>query len=110
MAENNCTVYQQAFERFHGDHSPIITPEIDNPNTWQIPSYIMANITQQHKFHGREDEDARAHINRLTRVFKTFNLQGANEDAIFLHLFPFSLSGRAATWLDSQPAGAFTTW
>ncbi|XP_076942925.1 uncharacterized protein LOC143612962 [Bidens hawaiensis] len=35
---------------------------------------------------------------------------GANEDAIFLHLFPFSLTGRASTWLDSQPAGAFSTW
>ncbi|XP_076926454.1 uncharacterized protein LOC143589624 [Bidens hawaiensis] len=62
------------------------------------------------KFHGREDEDAPAHINHLTRVFKTFNLQGANRDAIFLHLFPFTLSDRAATWLDSQPAGTFTTW
>ncbi|XP_076938640.1 uncharacterized protein LOC143606911 [Bidens hawaiensis] len=70
----------------------------------------MNAITQHQQFHGREDEDAPTHINRLTRVFKTFNLQGANEDAIFLHLFPFTLSDRAATWLDSQPAGAFTTW
>ncbi|XP_076951973.1 uncharacterized protein LOC143625553 [Bidens hawaiensis] len=70
----------------------------------------MTNITQHHRFHGHEDEYAPAHINLLIRVFKMFNLQGANEDAILLHLFPFTLSGRATTWLDSQPAGAFTTW
>ncbi|XP_076952077.1 uncharacterized protein LOC143625691 [Bidens hawaiensis] len=110
MAENNRTMYQQGFEGFHGDHSPIVAPEIDNPNSWQIPSYVMTNITQHHQFHGREDEDAPAHINRLTRVFKTFNLQGANEDVIFLHLILFTLSGRAATWIDSQLTGAFTTW
>ncbi|XP_076956840.1 uncharacterized protein LOC143632147 [Bidens hawaiensis] len=110
MAENNRTVYQQAFEGFHGDHSPIVAPDINNPNSWKIPSYVMNNITQHHQFHGREDEDAPVHIHRLTRVFKMFNLQGANEDATFLHSFPFTLSGRAATWLDSQPAGAFTTW
>ncbi|XP_076936154.1 uncharacterized protein LOC143603144 [Bidens hawaiensis] len=109
MADNR-TVYQQAFEGFTGDHSPIITLVIDNPNSWQIPSYVITNLIQSNLFHGCDDEDAPAHINRLTRALRTFNLQGANEDAIFLHLFPFSLTVRAATWLDSHPAGAFSTW
>ncbi|XP_076957920.1 uncharacterized protein LOC143633513 [Bidens hawaiensis] len=110
MAENNRAVYQQAFEWFHGDHSPVVALDINNPNSWKIPSYVMNNITNHHQFHGCENEDASAHINRLTHVFKTFNLQGAKQDEIFLHLFPFTLSDRAATWLDSQPAGTFTTW
>ncbi|XP_076903418.1 uncharacterized protein LOC143558468 [Bidens hawaiensis] len=108
MADNR-TVYQQAFEGFTGDHSPIITPVINNPNSWQIPSYVITNLIQSNLFHSCDDEDAPSHINRLTRALRTFNLQGANEDAIFLHLFPFSLIGRAATWLDSQPTRAFTT-
>ncbi|KAI3814138.1 hypothetical protein L1987_18885 [Smallanthus sonchifolius] len=62
------------------------------------------------QFNGRDDEDAPVHIARLTRICGTFNLQGATDDAIFLHLFPFSLAGRAATWLDSHPPGTFTTW
>ncbi|XP_022035144.1 uncharacterized protein LOC110937011 [Helianthus annuus] len=37
-------------------------------------------------------------------------LHGAPNDATYLQLFPFSLAGRAATWLDSQPTGTFTTW
>ncbi|KAK1424618.1 hypothetical protein QVD17_19951 [Tagetes erecta] len=37
-------------------------------------------------------------------------VKGAFDDAISLHLFPFSLMGQAATWLDSQLAGTLTTW
>ena len=107
---NPRTIHQQSTEGFTGVNSPINCPPIDNANSWQIPSYIMTAITTSCQFNGRDDEDAPAHIARLTRICGTFRLQGANEDAIFLQLFPFSLAGRAATWLDSQPAGTFTTW
>ena len=70
----------------------------------------MTAITNSCQFHGRDDEDAPAHINRLTRICSTFQLEGAVNDARFIQLFPFSLAGRAATWLDSHPAGTFTTW
>ncbi|KAD3337155.1 hypothetical protein E3N88_32675 [Mikania micrantha] len=108
MAERR-TVHQQATAGFTGLNNPITVPNITNENLWQIPSYIMTAINNS-QFNGRDDEDAPAHIARLTRICGTFNLQGATEDAIFMHLFPFSLSGQAATWLDSHPPGTFTTW
>ncbi|XP_022040215.1 uncharacterized protein LOC110942760 [Helianthus annuus] len=70
----------------------------------------MTAITNSCQFHGRDDEDAPAHINRLTRLCSTFSIEGVNLDARYLQVFPFSLAGRAATWLDSQPAGTYTTW
>ncbi|KAI3815938.1 hypothetical protein L1987_15622 [Smallanthus sonchifolius] len=70
----------------------------------------MSAISNTCQFHGRDDEDAPAHIARLTRILGTFQLQGATNDAIFLQIFPFTLADRAATWLDSQPAGTYTTW
>ncbi|KAD3639954.1 hypothetical protein E3N88_29177 [Mikania micrantha] len=103
------TVHQQATAGFTGLNNPIAPPPIPNENSWQIPSYIMTAVNNA-QFSGRDDEDAPAHLARLTRICGTFNLQGATEDAIFMHLFPFSLSGRAATWLDSHPPGTFTTW
>ncbi|KAD2805505.1 hypothetical protein E3N88_38882 [Mikania micrantha] len=103
------TVHQQATAGFTGLNNPITVPNITNENSWQIPSYIMTAINNS-QFNGRDDEDAPAHIARLTRICGTFNLQGATEDAIFLQLFPFSLAGRAATWLDSHPPGTFITW
>ncbi|KAD6454135.1 hypothetical protein E3N88_08841 [Mikania micrantha] len=103
------TVHQQATAGFTGLNNPILLPPIPNENSWQIPSYIM-NAINNAQFSGRDDEDAPAHLAKLTRICGTFNLQGATNDAIFLQLFPFSLSGRAATWLDSHPPGSFTTW
>ncbi|KAD4180478.1 hypothetical protein E3N88_29069 [Mikania micrantha] len=105
---NRRTVHQQSTEVFTGLNNPITVPNITNENSWQIPSYIMTAINNS-QFNGRDDEDAPAHIARLTRICGTFNLQGATEDAIFLQLFPFSLAG-AATWLDSHAPGSFTTW
>ncbi|XP_021998248.1 uncharacterized protein LOC110895271 [Helianthus annuus] len=70
----------------------------------------MTAITNSCQFHGRDDEDAPAHINRITRLCSTFSIEGVNLDARYLQVFPFSLAGRAAIWFDSQPAGTFTTW
>ncbi|KAJ0759149.1 putative nucleotidyltransferase, Ribonuclease H [Helianthus annuus] len=108
MAENQ-TVHQRSTAGFTAN-SPITLPEITNDKSWQIPSYIMTAINNSCQFHGRDDEDAPAHINRLTRLCSTFGIEGVNLDARYLQVFPFSLAGRAATWLDSQPAGTYTTW
>ncbi|KAI3717877.1 hypothetical protein L1987_69783 [Smallanthus sonchifolius] len=106
---NRRTVHQQSTAGFTRINNPITVPNITNENLWQIPSYIMTAINNC-QFNGRDYEDAPVHIARLTRICGTFNLQGATDDEIFLHLFPFSLAGRAATWLDSHPPGTFTTW
>ncbi|KAJ0668862.1 putative retrotransposon gag domain-containing protein [Helianthus annuus] len=110
MANNRQTVHQQATQNFTGLASPITVPPIVNENSWQIPSYAMQAITNTIQFHGRDDEDAPTHINRFSRMLATFSLHGAPNDATYLQLFPFSIAGRAATWLDSQPTGTFTTW
>ncbi|XP_035834233.1 uncharacterized protein LOC118482713 [Helianthus annuus] len=110
MANPRQTVHQQATQNFTGLASPITVPPIVNDNSWQIPSYAMQAITNTIQFHGRDDEDAPTHINRFSRMLATFSLHGAPNDATYLQLFPFSLAGRAATWLDSQPTGSFTTW
>ncbi|XP_035845710.1 uncharacterized protein LOC118492057 [Helianthus annuus] len=104
------TVYDQATTGFAGGNSPITLPDIPNDRSWRIPSYIMTAITNSCQFHGRDEEDAPAHINRITRLCSTFSIEGVNLDARFLQIFPFSLAGRAAVWFDSQPAGTFTTW
>ncbi|KAJ0438459.1 putative retrotransposon gag domain, aspartic peptidase domain superfamily [Helianthus annuus] len=106
----NRTVYQQATTGFAGGNSPITLPDIPNDRSWQIPSYIMTAIANSCQFHGRDDEDAPAHINRITRLCSTFSIEGVSLDARYLQVFPFSLAGRAAAWFDSQLAGTFTTW
>ncbi|XP_022007629.1 uncharacterized protein LOC110906870 [Helianthus annuus] len=106
----NRTVYEQATTGFTGATSPITLPNIANDWSWQIPSYIITAITNLCQFHGRDDKDAPAHINRITRLCSTVSIEGVNLDARYLQVLPFSLAGRAAVWFDSQPSGTFTTW
>ena len=39
-----------------------------------------------------------------------FKQNGVSDDAIKLRLFPFSLKDKARVWLNSIPAGTFTSW
>ncbi|KAJ0520261.1 putative nucleotidyltransferase, Ribonuclease H [Helianthus annuus] len=104
------TVNQHATEGFTGGRTSITTPEAPANQNWQIPSHIMTTISNSAQFHGLEDEDAPGHITRFLRICSTFNLHGVTADAVYLRLFPFSLSGRAATWLDTLPQNSITTW
>ncbi|XP_021985908.1 putative uncharacterized protein DDB_G0290521 [Helianthus annuus] len=89
MANPRQTVHQQATQNFTGLPSPITVPPIVNENSWQIPSYAMQAITNTIQFHGRDDEDAPAHINRFSRILATFSLHGAPNDATYLQLSRF---------------------
>ncbi|KAK1441025.1 hypothetical protein QVD17_06861 [Tagetes erecta] len=70
----------------------------------------MSTITSATQFHGLEEEDAPGHLSRFVLVCDTFNITNVNGDAVYLRLFPFSLSGRAASWLDTLPQDSITTW
>ena len=44
------------------------------------------------------------------KLTETFCFNGVPIEAIRLHLFPFSLSGRAADWLENLANDSITTW
>ncbi|KAI3807840.1 hypothetical protein L1987_23775 [Smallanthus sonchifolius] len=88
------TVHQRASDGVTGARCSIICLAIPNTNTWQIPSHVMSTITHATQFHGLEDEDAPGHLSRFARICDTFNITGVSKDAIYLRLFPFSLSAK----------------
>ncbi|KAI3774710.1 hypothetical protein L1987_49270 [Smallanthus sonchifolius] len=104
------TIHQRACDGFTGNRSSITRPNLPNTNTWQIPSHVMNTISNSNQFHGLEDEDEPGHLSRFARICDTFRITGAFDDAILLRLFPFTLSGRSATWLDTLPQDSITTW
>ncbi|KAI3813799.1 hypothetical protein L1987_18534 [Smallanthus sonchifolius] len=104
------TVHQRACDGFTGARSPITHPAVPNTNNWQIPSHIMSTITHSTQFPDLGDEDAPGYLSRFGRICDTFNITGVSGDTIYLRLFPFSLSGRAATWLHTLPDNSITTW
>ena len=60
-------------------------------------------------FCGKTNEDASTHLQQFLELYSTFIIKGVSQDAIRLHLFPFSLLGREKQWFYANKA-AVDTW
>jgi hypothetical protein len=49
-------------------------------------------------FGGKEEEDATKHLHNFLEIGSTIIIKDVTQDIILLHLFPFSLEGRAKQW------------
>jgi hypothetical protein len=58
----------------------------------------LINKVQTNPFSGKPNEDANAHLQHFLEVCRTFTIRGVTDDAIRLHLFPFSLLGKVKQW------------
>jgi hypothetical protein len=54
----------------------------------------LINMVQQSPFCGKVSEDANAHLQHFLEICNTFTIRGVTQDAVPLHLFPFSLLER----------------
>ncbi|KAI3744605.1 hypothetical protein L1987_57691 [Smallanthus sonchifolius] len=97
------TVHQRACDEFIGARYSITRPNVPNTNNWQILSHVMSTITNSTQLYGLEDEDAPGHLSRFARICDTFRITGAMEDAIYMRLFPFTLSGRGHIMEKKEP-------
>jgi hypothetical protein len=52
-------------------------------------------MVQQSAFYSKASEDAIAHLQHFLEICSTFTIQGVTQDVVHLHLFPFSLLGKA---------------
>jgi hypothetical protein len=52
-------------------------------------------MVQASPISGKAKEDANAHLQHFLEVCGTFTIREVMDDAICLHLFPFSLLGKA---------------
>ena len=55
----------------------------------------LINMVQASQFCGKAHEDASVHLQHFLEICNTFTIKGVTRDAILLHLFPFSLLGKA---------------
>jgi hypothetical protein len=73
-------------------------PEVNvGDNGFEFKSALITMV-QANQFHGRNHEDASAHLQHLLETSSTFTIKGVTRDAIILCLFLFSLLGKAKQW------------
>ncbi|CAM8950583.1 unnamed protein product [Rhodiola kirilowii] len=94
--------------RVSGFQSAIAPPGIAN-NTWEIKTGLI-QMVQNNQFSGRMNEDPDQHLKRFVQMCNTVKTNGVPPESYYLRLFPFSLSDKASSWLDSHAEGTFTTW
>jgi hypothetical protein len=50
------------------------------------------------------------HLHNFTELCNMTRIKDYDPDALKLHLFPFSLRGKAKEWLLALPKGSITSW
>jgi len=86
-------------------HAIIVYPTIEGNNFEIKPALIY--LVQQNQFFGSPTEDPNLHVSTFLRLSGTLK---TNQEAVRLHLFPFSLGDRASAWFRSLEVGSITSW
>ena len=76
--------------------------------TFELKPALM-NMVQANPFCGKPHEDANDHLQHFLEVCNTFTVKNITADAIRLHLFPFSLLGKAKQGFHTNKSEV-TTW
>jgi hypothetical protein len=69
----------------------------------------LVDMVQRSPFCSKASEDVNAHLQHFLEICSTFTIRGVTQDAVRLHLFPFSLLGKAKEWFYSNKE-AVSTW
>ncbi|XP_047942786.1 uncharacterized protein LOC125189564 [Salvia hispanica] len=93
------------------DHGNTVTfpegPRID-VNNFELRMALIQRV-EQTPFAGRATEDANRHLSKFVEIANTLKLNGVDDDAIRIRLFPFSLTDSAKEWFECMPLEKVST-
>ncbi|GJZ15018.1 hypothetical protein Tco_0550695 [Tanacetum coccineum] len=65
----------------------------------ELKNDMIQQVQNSCPFRGPGD-DANKHLDKFLHVTQSMKVNGVSDDALRLHLFPYSLQDRAAEWFD----------
>ena len=89
-------------------HEPIAQPDVAAAEYEIKPNQI--SMVQKDQFGGSASEYGGMHFHNFTELCNMTCIKDYDPDALKLHLFPFSLRGKAKEWLLALPKGSITSW
>ncbi|KAL1544934.1 hypothetical protein AAHA92_21721 [Salvia divinorum] len=94
------------------NHRNVVTiptiPRI-NANNFELKIGLIQRV-EQHPFVGRATEDANRHLIKFVEIANTLKINGIEDNAIRVRLFPFSLIDSAKEWFECLPIEKISTW
>jgi len=110
VARNNIAMAKRTLKEYatpstEEPQAIIVNPTVEGKNFEIKPALL--NLVQQNQFSGSPAEDPNLHVSSFLRLSGTLK---ANQEAVRLHLFPFSLRDRASAWFHSLEVDSINSW
>ncbi|GKC73976.1 DNA-directed DNA polymerase [Tanacetum coccineum] len=102
------TLHEHSRPHSSGFQNPIIFPTEQTGRI--VDSRDICLIQSTCTFQGSKNKDPFRHIKKYLSIVDKIQADGATRDTSRLRFFHFSLTGKAAEWLDIMPLTQVTTW
>ncbi|GJZ59505.1 reverse transcriptase domain-containing protein [Tanacetum coccineum] len=86
-----------------------IAPIAIQATTFGLKNDMIQHVQNSCPFRGPGD-DANKHLDKFLHVTQSMKVNGVSDDAIRLHLFPYSLQDHAAEWFDRLPRNSINSF
>ncbi|GJZ41880.1 reverse transcriptase domain-containing protein [Tanacetum coccineum] len=86
-----------------------IAPIAIQATTFGLKNDMIQQVQNSCPFRGSGD-DANKHLDKFLHVTQSMKVNGVSDDALRIHLFPYSLQDRAAEWFDRLPRNSINSF
>ncbi|KAG5046580.1 hypothetical protein JHK86_015986 [Glycine max] len=102
------TLGDYAYQQGPKHYNSIVIPPFSNKVVELKPTLL--SLIGSHPFAGMDPEDPYTHLSTFMELCSTMGASDEDAEAVYLRVFPFSLAGKAKTWLLSHPNKSLNTW
>nr|GEX95764.1 reverse transcriptase domain-containing protein [Tanacetum cinerariifolium] len=93
----------------NGRGGPIAPISIQEMN-FGLKNDMIQQVQNSCQFHGLLGDDTNKHLDKFLHVTQSIKMNGVTDDALYLYLFPHSLTHHATAWFDHLPRNSINTF
>ena len=111
MLTNNCPRTKLGYDTYQQGpkhYNSIVIPPFNN-KLWKLKPALLSLIGS-HPFIGMDHQDSYTHLSTFLELCSTMGAFGKDAKVVYLKAFPFSLAGKAKTWLQSHLNKCLNAW
>ena len=102
------TLSDYAYQQGSKHYNSIVIPPINNKVVELKPTLL--SLISLHPFAVMDHEDPYTHLSTFMELCSTMGASDEDAEVVYLRAFPFSLTGKAKTWLQSHLNKSLNTW